>query len=766
MTKRSNRWVALGGAALLMLTGAVSARQVQVPASGKADAMADAARLQAELNAEMIAAMDLRTQGRLVDQANQELQINQSVVARLEVNFPVGAAFSTMIPIEGQAVTLQLEPFSNLAPSFKLLVQQADGSYIQEEPGPIRTMRGKIRELPGSVVAASLMEEGLFGRIILADGKQYWIEPLSAKLPDAGIDDHAIFRASDVKPLPFVCGVHPDVQPVEVGERPDTERGATLFVAQIGCDTDFPFFQFWGSTAAVNQRIQNIINAVNVQYERDVDIRHTITTILVRSSSGADPYTNTTNPNTLLNQVANHWNFQQQSITRDVVQLFTARSLDSPVIGLASVGVVCNLSNAYSLVWSTCCGSFANTTDLTAHELGHNWNASHCTCPGFTMNPTLTGANIFNATSINQIVSFRNTRGCLNAGGPQAAQNPTPTNGATNVPTNQLLSWQNGGGATSYDVYFGTNPTPGVGQLIGNQGATSYNPGTLAGDTTYYWRIDARSAGGVTAGDIWSFSTPPPPPGSFNLLLPAEGSTIAVTNPLLDWSPSAGATRYRVSWANNPAFTNENVVNNVLISQLATSPGTFPAGGTYYWRVFAIGTTGFETLSTPTVGTFSVSGGSAPAAPVSPSPSDGATGTATLINLGWQNGGGATSYDIYFGTDSTPDSTEFIQNQTGNSYSPPELAEGTTYYWRIDGVNNNGTTTGNVWSFTTFEPAPNCPGDTNGDNQVNGADLSVLLGNFGSNVTPNTNGDLNGDGLVNGADLSVLLGNFGANCGV
>jgi len=52
-------------------------------------------------------------------------------------------------------------------------------------------------------------------------------------------------------------------------------------------------------------------------------------------------------------------------------------------------------------------------------------------------------------------------------------------------------------------------------------------------------------------------------------------------------------------------------------------------------------------------------------------------------------------------------------------------------------------------------------GDANGSCSVNGADLSVLLSQFGTSVTPNTGADFNGSGTVNGADLSVLLGNFG-----
>ena len=50
-----------------------------------------------------------------------------------------------------------------------------------------------------------------------------------------------------------------------------------------------------------------------------------------------------------------------------------------------------------------------------------------------------------------------------------------------------------------------------------------------------------------------------------------------------------------------------------------------------------------------------------------------------------------------------------------------------------------------------------CPADLNTDHVVNGADLGLLLGQWGG-----PNGDLNGDGTTNGADLGLLLGAWGA----
>ncbi|HMN97594.1 MAG TPA: hypothetical protein PKC43_07430 [Phycisphaerales bacterium] len=55
----------------------------------------------------------------------------------------------------------------------------------------------------------------------------------------------------------------------------------------------------------------------------------------------------------------------------------------------------------------------------------------------------------------------------------------------------------------------------------------------------------------------------------------------------------------------------------------------------------------------------------------------------------------------------------------------------------------------------TGEPTGD-PADLNGDGVVNGADLGILLGNWGGSGS----GDLNGDGVINGADLGILLGSW------
>jgi len=50
---------------------------------------------------------------------------------------------------------------------------------------------------------------------------------------------------------------------------------------------------------------------------------------------------------------------------------------------------------------------------------------------------------------------------------------------------------------------------------------------------------------------------------------------------------------------------------------------------------------------------------------------------------------------------------------------------------------------------------PSLPADLNGDGLVNGFDLAIVLGAWG---TAHATADLNDDGIVNGADLATVLG--------
>jgi hypothetical protein len=93
------------------------------------------------------------------------------------------------------------------------------------------------------------------------------------------------------------------------------------------------------------------------------------------------------------------------------------------------------------------------------------------------------------------------------------------------------------------------------------------------------------------------------------------------------------------------------------------------------------------------------SGATAPCTPVLSSPANGATGVSTTPTLTWSGWSGATSYNVYLGTSSSP---PLVKSVSGTSYTPgTALSGGTTYYWSVAAVNSSGSTPSAVWSFTT-----------------------------------------------------------------
>ena len=104
-----------------------------------------------------------------------------------------------------------------------------------------------------------------------------------------------------------------------------------------------------------------------------------------------------------------------------------------------------------------------------------------------------------------------------------------------------------------------------------------------------------------------------------------------------------------------------------------------------------------------------------PNQPKNPSPNNGASSVGTDITLSWTGGdpdGDPVTYDVYFGIDSTPDSSELVSNdQISTSYNPPGLLnDDTDFFWKIVSKDNQGhTVTGPTWSFSTGDQEPEPP---------------------------------------------------------
>jgi hypothetical protein len=109
-----------------------------------------------------------------------------------------------------------------------------------------------------------------------------------------------------------------------------------------------------------------------------------------------------------------------------------------------------------------------------------------------------------------------------------------------------------------------------------------------------------------------------------------------------------------------------------------------------------------------------------------PTPAEGDILMETWVNIGWMPGDSAVSHDVYFGDnfdDVDAGTEETFQGNQASTFIiagfpgflfPDGLVPGTTYYWRIDEVNDadpNSPWRGDVWSFmiaprTAYNPDP------------------------------------------------------------
>ncbi len=317
----------------------------------------------------------------------------------------------------------------------------------------------------------------------------------------------------------------------------------------------------------------------------------------------------------------------------------------------------------------------------------------------------------------NHVLSASEIMGIMNGigGGFPLASSPNPRNGEIIEDTWVNLSWRPGDYVVSHDVYLGDNfdhvNDGAEGTFQGNQTETffvagfpgfAYPDGLIPG-TTYYWRIDEvndTEPNSPWKGDVWSFSIPPKTAYAPE---PADAAEQVDPDANLSWTAGFGSKLHTVYLGDN--FDEVNNAAGGLPQGAATyDPGTLKLAETYYWRVDE-----FDIIETHKgdVWSFTTEG-----AVGNPNPANGAVDVKQTQIITWSPSVFAASHQLYFGTDKDAvknagtGSPEYkgTRDLGSESYDPGMLEWDSTYYWRIDEVNNanpDSPWTGILWSFTT-----------------------------------------------------------------
>ena len=296
------------------------------------------------------------------------------------------------------------------------------------------------------------------------------------------------------------------------------------------------------------------------------------------------------------------------------------------------------------------------------------------------------------------------------------ARGPDPKDGTLHADTWVNLSWLPGDFAVSHDVYLGDNvsdvenATRDSDVFRGNQSSTfmvvgfpgfAYPDGLVPG-TTYYWRVDEVNEADPNSpwkGPVWSFSIPPKTAYNPD---PADGAEfVDPNNAALTWTAGFGSIMHTVYFGDDFDEVN-NADVGIPAGTPSYSPGPLEREKVYYWRVDerdAVATYKGDVWSFTT-----------PGAVGNPQPTYRAADVQLNVILKWTPADSAASHRLYVGTDK-----EVVRNaDTGapedkgsialgdESYDPGLLDADTTYYWRVDEIDDQGNSTkGPFWIFTT-----------------------------------------------------------------
>jgi regulation of enolase protein 1 (concanavalin A-like superfamily) len=308
-----------------------------------------------------------------------------------------------------------------------------------------------------------------------------------------------------------------------------------------------------------------------------------------------------------------------------------------------------------------------------------------------------------------------------------------------------------------------TNPQ---GVLVSqNTGDDPHAPvGPLEFGRTYYWRVDEVNSVNlqISKGDVWSFTVEPYTYPVKNITATASGSQPGMgpektidgsglnasdqhsIDSLTMWL-SAGAQPSWVQYQFDKVYTlselwvwNSNQAIENLSGFGARNVTVEYSTDGVAWKVLAgvpefARAPGLATYTHSTIINFSgalaqyvrltmnSSWGGGPQAGLSevrffyipvqarqPQPVTGATGVDLNSTLSWRPGRGAVSHQVYLSSnkDAVVNGTAPAVALADHSYSPASLVFGTTYYWKVNEVNDAASPKsweGDIWSFTTKE---------------------------------------------------------------
>ncbi|MCJ7552803.1 MAG: T9SS type A sorting domain-containing protein [Ignavibacteriaceae bacterium] len=163
------------------------------------------------------------------------------------------------------------------------------------------------------------------------------------------------------------------------------------------------------------------------------------------------------------------------------------------------------------------------------------------------------------------------------------------SDGATAVSTSPTLSWDKTTGASTYRLEVNTE-SDFTGTIVFDNAAIADTFQAISGlsnNTTYYWRVTARSNVllKTNTSTVYSFTTKL---STTTLILPENNSTDVSLIPTLSWSAVAGADKYKLEVNTQYDFAGTIIFDEDTLTNTSHIITGLQNDSNYFWRVTAL----------------------------------------------------------------------------------------------------------------------------------------------------------------------------------
>lgn len=320
--------------------------------------------------------------------------------------------------MNGQAYEFNLNEEKLLSENYVVTVASNKGMQILKDFS-VKTYSG-LREGGNGHLTLTIDKDFFLAMITIGD-QEYFIEQMN-DVGQAFMGNQLIlYNAKDyILSGNYSCGVNDThIKSQELDQALETRTNSCKVVDLAIASDALMYTKFMSDVNIVLNHNIGVMNnvAYNYRHEFTDNIEYKIVTQYVSTQYANDPLspnTASTNSGTVLDNFT-AWgqsNGFGTGITYDIGQFWTNRDFDGSTVGLAWVGVVCTNNRYHILQDYTDDPGYLRC--MTAHEIGHNFNASHdASGDPYIMAPSVSYANIWSSTSKTSISNHISSRTCL-----------------------------------------------------------------------------------------------------------------------------------------------------------------------------------------------------------------------------------------------------------------------------------------------------------------------------------------------------------------